>query len=261
MVAVVGAGVVLLHVTARIADAADGAPIEGAEVDHQVGRDVADGPVDLLRFIHQRPHRASLVVWQRLQSALELVADRLVVPGIDRPARLPALHIEEDPGIVPTLAPRLGLLPIHAQLAERCHLLGILVEHQQPLAHQPLVHAKPAVQSLRPVVRDHEHHGIVRQQLENLADLLVQVEVIIADDVGIGTVRLVEHVLGIVVLPEPVVHPVQPDVHELEVVPLHAGEVMPYHGEQLPAHPEDFAAQPILLGGAEPLHVHLVLAH
>ena len=55
VIAVVGAGVVFLDVKRRVADAADRAPVEAAEVDDQVGRYVTDLAVRLFRPEHERP--------------------------------------------------------------------------------------------------------------------------------------------------------------------------------------------------------------
>ena len=64
---------------------------------------------------------------------------------------------------------------------------------------------------------------------------------------------------GIVVLPETVVHAVETDLDELEVVPLHAGHEMTHDPEMLARHVVDLVLQPGLVVGAEALDVHRVL--
>jgi hypothetical protein len=67
VIAVVGAGVVFLDVQFGVADAADRAPRQAAEVDDQVGSDVADIAVDLFRGLSARRglSRSRTVRWCR----------------------------------------------------------------------------------------------------------------------------------------------------------------------------------------------------
>ena len=68
VVAVVGAGVIFPDVDGRIADAADRSPGEPAEVDDQIGRNVANIVVDLLGLEDQRAEwlpRGSMVASNR----------------------------------------------------------------------------------------------------------------------------------------------------------------------------------------------------
>ena len=74
-------------------------------------------------------------------------------------------------------------------------------------------------------------------------------------------VGLVQDVLGVVVLPEPVVDAVQPDVDELEIVPLLVLEQVPHDLELRAAHGEDLVAEPGLVVGAEALDVDRIMAH
>ena len=76
------------------------------------------------------------------------------------------------------------LLPVHVELGERGDLLGVALEDEQPLADQPLVDAEAAVEPLRAVVGDHQHDRVVGQQLEDLADLVVEVAVVVVDRVA-----------------------------------------------------------------------------
>ena len=70
------------------------------------------------------------------------------------------------------------------------------------------------------MVGDDQHDRVVAQELEDLADLVVEVAVIVVDRVAERAIGLVQDVLRVVILPEPVVDPVQPDVDEVEIVPL-----------------------------------------
>ena len=72
VVAVVGPGVILQDVDRRIADAADRSPVEGAEVDDQVGRDVLDRVVDLLGLEDQCSQRLAIGAVGRLELRLDL---------------------------------------------------------------------------------------------------------------------------------------------------------------------------------------------
>src|SRR5262249_48514292 len=122
MVTVVGARVVLLDVQTWVADAADGAPGESAEVDNQVRSHAAHVRVDLLRLEHEATHGSPLIVGESLEPGLHLVPELLVVGRRDDPLGFPALHIEEYASVVAALAPDLRLLPVHGELAERSHL-------------------------------------------------------------------------------------------------------------------------------------------
>ena len=113
------------------------------------------------------------------------------------------------------------------------------MQHEQFFTHQPFVDAESAVEPARAVVGHHQHDRVLVQQLEHLTDLLVEVQVVVADHVLERGIGLVQHMFGIVVLPEPVMHPVEPDIHALEIVPVLSRRVVPHHGPELPAHPED----------------------
>ena len=69
-----------------------------------------------------------------------------------------------------------------------------------------------------------------------------------------------QDVLRVVVFPEAVMDPVQPDVDEVEIVPLLGREQVPHHLELGAAHGEDLVAEPGLVVGAETLHVDRVVA-
>ena len=77
---------------------------------------------------------------------------------------------------------------------------------------------------------------------------------------SIRVARLVEHVLRIVVLPEAVVHAVEADLDELEVVPLRVLQEVPHDLEMLAAHRVDLVLEPLLVAGAKSLDVDRILA-
>ena len=69
-----------------------------------------------------------------------------------------------------------------------------------------------------------------------------------------------EDVLGVVVFPEPVVDAVEPDIDEMEIVPLLVLEQVTYDLELGPAHGEDLVAKPGLVVGSKALDVDRVMA-
>ena len=95
-----------------------------------------------------------------------------------------------------------------------------MVEHQEPLADEPLVDAEASVQLPCTVIGDDEHQRIVAQQFQQAADLLIEVAIVVADDSFVRTVSFVQDVLGVVVLPESVLEAVQTDLDELEIIPV-----------------------------------------
>ena len=132
------------------------------------------------------------------------------------------------------------------------------MQHQQSLADQPLVDAEAAVEPLGAVVRGHEADGVVAEQLERLADLVVEIVVVVRDGRFQRMPGLVQPVLGVVVLPEPVVKPVDADLDELEVVPLDRRHEVADHLEVLARHVVDLVQQPALVVGAKAFDVHRI---
>ena len=105
------------------------------------------------------------------------------------------------------------------------------------------------------MVREDEHQRVFGQRLEEAADLVVEVSVVVADHVLERAVGLVQDVLGVVVLPEAVLEPVQADLDELEVIPLLVPEEVPHDLEVLAAHGVDLVLEPGLVVGPEVLDV------
>src|SRR5438132_9058530 len=75
VVAVVGPGVVLLHVNGSIANTADRSPAQVAKMDNEVRCDVLDRSINLLGFVDLGAERAALLISRRLEHGLDLVAE------------------------------------------------------------------------------------------------------------------------------------------------------------------------------------------
>ena len=101
------------------------------------------------------------------------------------------------------------------------------------------------------MVGDHQDIGVVVQQLQQIADFLVDIRVIIADE---GLERVAGNVLAvqrIVVFPEAVMDAVDADFDELEIVPVHGGHQVADDLEMLPGHVINLIAEPVFVFGAE----------
>jgi hypothetical protein len=208
VVAIIGPGVVLLDVERSIADLADGTPVEIAEIDNQVGGYVADLAVNLLGLEDARSHRLALVVHCGFEPRLQVIADALVVVGVDRPARLAPLHVQEHSRVVPAFAPGDGAFPIHVQIGHLRGRVRVLVEREQTLLNEPLVDAEAAVQPLGAVVGEDQHGRLVVQQFQQRPDLGIEASVVVADHLAVGIAGHVVAMLGVLEFPEAVVHPV-----------------------------------------------------
>src|SRR5213594_4322172 len=82
VVGFVGAGVVFEGVDAGHADGADGAPVEVAEVDDQVGGDAVDGAIEVLWAVRLGADRPTRGIGDRFDAGDEIGAHALVVGGI-----------------------------------------------------------------------------------------------------------------------------------------------------------------------------------
>ena len=69
-----------------------------------------------------------------------------------------------------------------------------------------------------------------------------------------------QNVLGVVIFPEAVMHPILADIDKVEVVPRLGREQVPHHLELGAAHGEDLVAQPGLVVGSKTLHVDRIVA-
>src|SRR5215813_12061438 len=106
MVGSVGAGVVLVRVQARVPDRPDRAPPQVPEVHDQVWRDAPDLRIDLLRPEDLGPERFPVRPGSGLELLGQLLPNLLVALGLDDAVRFPTLHVEEEPAVVPAVAPR-----------------------------------------------------------------------------------------------------------------------------------------------------------
>ena len=75
-----------------------------------------------------------------------------------------------------------------------------------------------------------------------------------------GAVWLVQDVLRVVILPEPMVDSIQSDIHELEIVPLLLFQQIPHDLELRAAHGEDLVAEPGLVIATEALDIDRIMA-
>ena len=66
---------------------------------------------------------------------------------------------------------------------------------------------------------------------------------------------------GVEIIPEAMVHAIETDVHEVEIVPFLLGEQPAHHGPLLPIHAENFLLEPVLPVGAKVFYVNRVLSH
>lgn len=111
------------------------------------------------------------------------------------------------------------------------------------------------------MVRDHKNDGIVAQKLEDLADLCVDVPVVVMDRLAERTVALVKHVVRVMIFPEAVMHPVLADIDKMEVIPLLFGKKVPHHLKLSTAHGKDLVTQPCLVAGSKSLHVNRIVPY
>src|SRR6266545_218050 len=152
VVRVVGPGVVLERMHRVRPHEPDTAPVEVAKIDEEIGRDAPLLVAEVLGAMSDRPDRPTLVVAERLQLLLQLVAQALVVIRSHGAPGLAALEVEEEPAVVTTLAPGGRPLPVDEVGREPGRLGRLIFEREIALAAQPLVHADPAVHPLRAVV-------------------------------------------------------------------------------------------------------------
>ena len=108
------------------------------------------------------------------------------------------------------------------------------------------------------MVGDDQHGGVLVEALEQLADLFVEVEVVVADRVAVAVVGLVARVLDVEEAPERVVHAVEPDLDHHEEVPRARVEQVPGDGEALLGHLVYLREDAVAVVAAEVAHVDAV---
>ena len=108
------------------------------------------------------------------------------------------------------------------------------------------------------MVGDDQHRRVVVEALEQLADLVVEVLVVAADNVAVAMVGLVLRMGGVEVAPERVVDPVDADLDHHEEVPRPRVEQVPGDREVLLGHLVDLGEDPVAVVTAEVAHVDAV---
>ena len=224
------------------------------------GRDALRLAVQLLRLVDRGRDRVARVVRDLRDPAGEVVADGLVLLRRDRPLGLAAGDVQEDARVVAALPPRRRPRPVDADVAQRGDAVRLGERREQPLATEPFVDADPAVEPLRAVVGEDEDDGVLVRVLEELREQAVDVAVVVEDRGLVRVARLVLAVLGVHVLPEPVVHAVGPHLDHREERPrLRREQVL---GEREPpvGHLVHLPEEVLLVVRAEVLRVEEVLA-
>ena len=67
--------------------------------------------------------------------------------------------------------------------------------------------------------------------------------------------------LGVEIIPEAVLHAIETDVDEMEVVPLLLGQQPAHYRPLLAAHVDNLLLEPVFLVGAKVFYVNRILAH
>ena len=191
------------------------------------------------------------MVLERFQLIDELLADSLVLGRRHCPGWLAAFDVQEQPAVVAAVTPRYRPGPVDLGLMEGNRPAGLLVEHQKVPVHEPLVEAEATHHGLPAVVGHDEHHGVVRQHLEELSQVVIEAPVEVPEHIRVPGSRLVPRVRRVAVLPEGVMEPVRADVHEHEEIPGPGGCEVLGQPEPLLAHVEDVLGDAELVVGAE----------
>ena len=210
--------------------------------------------------VRDRADRAAVLVAERLELRLELVAHALVVLLRDDALWLAPGDVEEEPAVVAALAPGHRLRPIDHARREPGRLGWLLEQREVALLPQPLVDADAAVDPLRAVVRDDEDGGLVVGEAQQPPHLLVDAAVVVEHRVLELVVGLVQAVLGIEVAPERVVDAVGAHLDHEEEIPRPRLQEMLRNLEPALGHRLDVAQHARLVLGPEVRHVDHVLA-
>ncbi len=118
----------------------------------------------------------------------------------------------------------------------------------------------PPIIGLAAVVRDDQHHRVVVQQSQPLANLAVEVDIVVADGIFVGVARLVQGVALVKVLPEAMVDAIHAHVHVHEKVPGLGRHQVLDQLVVLIGQLVDLLQQVVLVLGAELGHVEHVFA-
>src|SRR5437762_10210232 len=219
MVRLVGAGVVLEGVDSPHPDGADGPPVEVAEIHDQIRRYAVDGAEEVFGTVCLRADYAPLRIGDRLDAGDQVRAHAFVIPRLYRAGGLAPADVHEEPTVVATVTPGSGARPVDRHAADRGRLGGRGGECQVPFAPQPLVEADAPIHLLRAVIGDDEHQRLGRAEGEHLAELPIDVTVVVENGGFEGVTRFVLVVGRIHVAPEPMVDAVDTHLDQHEEVP------------------------------------------
>src|SRR5579862_4700375 len=106
-----------------------------------------------------------------------------------------------------------------------------------------------------------QHIGVVVEQLEQGANLLVDVRIIISNQIFVWIAGYVLAVQRVVILPKTVMDTVNADFDELKVIPFHAGHEVADHLEVLPRHVIDLVTQPVFVIGTKAFDIDRVFSY
>src|SRR5260370_21880747 len=118
MITIIGRGIILKGIEGAMAASAERAPGEITEVDDQVWREPVTFFVYFLRLVHLCADVYTIVVYQRFKLRLELITKSLILVAFDDTPGFAPLDIEEDTGIIATIAPDPGSTPVNLTLVD-----------------------------------------------------------------------------------------------------------------------------------------------
>ena len=109
------------------------------------------------------------------------------------------------------------------------------------------------------MIGDHQYIGIVVEQFQEGADLLVDIRVVVVDQRLVRITWDVLAVLLIVILPETVMDAVNANFYELKIIPFLSGHQIADHFKMLPRHFVNLIAEPLFVVRTEAFDVYRVL--
>src|SRR5271157_102371 len=257
---VVRPGVVLVQEERVVPDGAGRPPCGIAEVNHEVGGVSPNFAVDLGWSPRVHPERLAIGPPHLLEFTREPRLELSHLRGLEHSLRLASPNVVEDPCVVASGAPSVGLGPVDVRLLERStrDRSGSL-QRQEPLADQPLIDTETSLHRLAAVVGENENPHVIARLGDQAADFLVQHCVVVLDHGTVGRVGLVSRMTFVEVLPESVMDPVRADLVECEEVPPLLGPEVSGHGEMLSGHLDQLRSDPIAVLGPEG-HIEFVTA-